>query len=341
MRSFFGHTKATQIPAAILVITSILLVAYGFVAAGLQTKPVAIDKALENHRSNLCTEEYIAELDPEIVSENGCPSVVQALVSFDSVDVVNSKQAQLRVRLFPDGDLGMSLENGGVLFSQSLLSFEGTGENNFVYNADEWAQAQTASVPIQGLASLSSYPFDHYKGSWSLMLQNLDSGETVPLWLTAAPTEVAGYSIKLKKIPQPEDMGKIVSANTVGFAEMNFDISRSTSDIFQVLLLLLVLLIGAISSAFTTWAVMRHHRPPSLGMLAWLATFLFSLIQVRNQFPGSPPLGLSLDRFFTFPAIALILVFILLNAWAWLHRDDWDMGNADDDKTVDTPERVG
>lgn len=324
-----------------LVFTSLLLLAYGIFAAGLQTKPVSIDKALADQRTNLCNEEYIAGLDPEIVSENGCPSVVQAVVSFDSVDVVNSKQAQLRVRLFPDGDLGMSLENGGVLFSKSLLSFEGTGENNFTYNADEWAQAQTASVPIQGLASLNNYPFDNYHGSWSLLLQNLESGETVPLWLTAAPTQVAGYSIQLSKIPQPEDMGKIVSANTVGFAEMNFKIARSISDIFQVLLLLFVLLVGAVSSAFTTWAVIRRHRPPSLGMLAWLATFLFSLIQVRNQFPGSPPLGLSLDRFFTFPAIALILVFILFNAWAWLRREDWDMGNSDDDKTVDVPERVG
>lgn len=324
-----------------LVLTTLFLVAYGLVAAGLQTKPVAIDKTLVDKRSNLCTEEYIAGLDPEIVSENGCPSVVQALVSFDSVDVVDKKQAQLRIRLFPDGDLGMSLENGGVLFSESLLSFESTGENNIIYKADEWAQAQTASVPIKGLASLSNYPFDSYRGSWSIMLQNLETGETVPLWLTAAPTQVNGYSVQLTKVPQPEDMGEIVSANTVGFALMKFNISRSMSDIFQVLLLILVLLIGAISSGFTTWAVMRRHRPPSLGMLAWLATFLFSLIQVRNQFPGNPPLGLLLDRIFTFPAIAMILVFILLNAWAWLRREDWDMGNSDDDKTVDVPERVG
>jgi hypothetical protein len=341
MRSLFGHTRATQLPGLLLVLSTVLLVIYGLFAAGLQTAPVLVDKHLADKRTDICTPEYVEGIDPEFISENGCPSVVQALVTFDKVDVTGAKQASLRIRLFPDGDQGMSLENGGVLFGGTLLSFDGTGQTNYYLNADEWAQAQTATVPLKNMAALSGYPFDKYDGNFSMLLQSTETGETLPLWLTASPTEVPGYSVTLKKVPQPEDMGNIVSANTVGYGKLDFHIERSTSDVFQVLLLMFVLLIGAASAALTTWYIVRGHRPPSLGILAWLATYLFSLIQVRNQFPGSPPLGLNLDRFFTFPAIALVLVLILITAWAWLRRDDWDMGNNDDDKTVDVPERVG
>ena len=341
MRNLFGHTRATRLPGLILVFSTVLLVIYGLFAAGLQTTPVTVSKELADKRTDLCTPKYVAGLDPAFISENGCPSVVQALVTFDKVDVVNAKQANLRIRLFPDGDQGMSLQNGGVLFAGTLLSFDGTGQTNYYLNADEWAQAQTATVPLKNLAALSNYPFDKYDGDFSMLLQSTETGETLPLWLTASPTEVPGYSVTLKKVPQPEDMGKVVSANTVGYGKLDFHIERSTSDVFQVFLLLFVLFIGATSAGLTTFYIVRGHRPPSLGILAWLATYLFSLIQVRNQFPGNPPLGLNLDRFFTFPAIALVLVFILITAVAWLRRDDWDMGNNDDDKTVDVPERVG
>ena len=120
MRNVFGHTRATKLPGLLLVISTILLVVYGLFAAGLQTAPVSVDKHLADKRTDLCTAEYVEGLDPEFISENGCPSVVQALVTFDKVDVVNAKQANLRIRLFPDGDQGMSLENGGVLFGGTL-----------------------------------------------------------------------------------------------------------------------------------------------------------------------------------------------------------------------------
>lgn len=305
------------------------MVLYGIFAAGLQTKPVRISENLADLHSYECTPEYVAGLDEEFISENGCPSVIQALVTFDEVDLVEKKNALFRVRLFPDGDQGMSLQNGGVLFEATRLSFDGSGQTNYYLRADEWAQAQTASVPIKNLASLISYPFDRYSGEFSLILQSTESGATLPLWLTATPSDVAGYSISMEKVPQAEDMGDIVSANSLGYGELKFNIERSSGDIFQVFLLLFVLIIGAASGAVTTLFIALGHRPPSLSILAWLATYLFSLIQVRNQFPGNPPLGITLDRFFTFPAIALVMVFIVINAWIWIRRDDWDMENHD------------
>lgn len=312
-----------------MALSTVLMVLYVIFAAGLQTTPVNVSENLADRRTAECTPEYVAGLDEEFVSESGCPSVIQALVTFDKVDLVEKKNALFRVRLFPDGDQGMSLQNGGVLFEAARLSIDGTGQTNYYLNADEWAQAQTASVPINNLASLISYPFDRYTGEFSMILQSTESGATLPLWLTASPSDVSGYSISMEKVSQLEDIGDVVSANSLGYGRLKFDIERSSGDIFQVLLLLFVLIVGAASGALTTLFIVLGHRPPSLSILAWLATYLFSLIQVRNQFPGNPPLGLTLDRYFTFPVIALVMVFIVINAWVWLRRDDWDMENHD------------
>ncbi len=341
LNRLLGHTWATRLPGMLLISSTVLLLVYSAFAAGLKPGVMNLDGALTDKRSDTCTPEYTAGLDEEFISENGCPSVVQAHVSLDSINLGARKEAALRVRLYPDGDLGMSLQNGGVLFGGTLLSFESTGENNHYLDADVWANAQTATVPLKSNGTAANYPFDAYRGQWSVLLQSSETGETLPLWLTAAKAEVAGFDVAMNKVDQPEDMGETISANTVGFGQLNFSIKRSSSDIFQVILLLFVLLIGAASAAITTWAVINKNRPPSLGILAWLATYLFSLIQVRNQLPGNPAIGLHLDRFFTFPAIAMVLIFILMNAIGWLRRDDWDMGNADDDKTVDVAERVG
>ena len=191
LNRLLGHTWATRLPGMLLICSTVLLLVYSAFAAGLKPGVMNLDGALTDKRSDTCTPEYTAGLDEEFISENGCPSVVQAHVSLDSINLGARKEAALRVRLYPDGDLGMSLQNGGVLFGGTLLSFESTGENNHYLDADVWANAQTATVPLKSNGTAANYPFDAYQGQWSVLLQSSETGETLPLWLTAAKAEVA------------------------------------------------------------------------------------------------------------------------------------------------------
>jgi hypothetical protein len=112
-----------------------------------------------------------------------------------------------------------------------------------------------------------------------------------------------------------------------GTSKISYEVARSQTQKLMAFLLILITVTGVISSALVTIAVHRRIRPPSLAVLAWLATFLFALMQIRAEYPGNPPLGIFLDSIVTFPAIALLLFMIVMNAFAWLSRNDWDMEN--------------
>jgi hypothetical protein len=141
---------------------------------------------------------------------------------------------------------------------------------------------------------------------------------------------ISGFDIK------PEVLGKQFAIGNdkftifpEGIGGVDFQISRSSGQLTQLMLLVIIIVIGVGASVFTTLAVIRRRRPPSLAALAWLATYLFALIQVRAEFPGEPPIGLSVDRFLTFPAIAVVMGLIVVNAFMWFRREDWDSENQD------------
>jgi hypothetical protein len=141
---------------------------------------------------------------------------------------------------------------------------------------------------------------------------------------------VQGYDLKLRRVELAADIrGENRIVNTEGEVKFSYQIARSNNQIFQSGLLLFIMLIGAISSIATTTAILSRRRPPSISALAWLATYLFALIQVRAEFPGNPPVGVNNDRFFTFPVIAIIMALIVVTAISWLRREDWDSENQD------------
>ena len=158
-------------------------------------------------------------------------------------------------------------------------------------------------------------------------LQRMDAIEAALMRLTAKTEEV---ELKLNRVVLDTDIkGEKRTVNPDGEVKFSYEVARSNNQIFQAGLLLFIILIGAISSVATTAAILSRRRPPSISTLAWLATYLFALIQVRAEFPGNPPLGVNIDRFFTFPVMAIIMALIVANAISWLRRDDWDSENQD------------
>lgn len=320
-------SQESRMPKVAAALVLLAMAAYVILAAGLSNSVTTIDKSLENLKNPNCEARFVQGLDEEFISDNGCPSVIRMVLNIEKIDVVDSKKITILNRIYPDGDLGMLLENGGVLHEAAVLSYDGMGETNTVLPAGAWTTGKSTEVNLHGLAALSNYPFDNYEGDWSIIAQSAETGVTLPVWLAAEPVEVAGFDVRLARNAQPEDIGDLIKVNPSGVGSVHYSIHRSSSDIFQALLLAVVLLMSLLSSALTTYSVLRAKRPASLGLIGWLATFLFAVIGLRTTFPGNPPIGVNLDKFVTFPVVALILFCIVAVAFAWLKRDDWDMSN--------------
>jgi len=69
--------------------------------------------------------------------------------------------------------------------------------------------------------------------------------------------------------------------------------------------------------------VASTKRPPTLSALTWSAALTFSLISLRGLFPGSPPIGVIIDRVVYFPALLVTLVCSLSILITWTRREDY------------------
>ena len=329
----FAKLKSTPKPFALpwvtFIISSLLLVAYGFMGVVLQSGSTSV-KDSELLDLGKCTAADLKGLPEELIStEDGCLSALTAFVSVDEIDP-NARNIDVYLRLYPEGDLGTTLPNGGYFNSSITVRHTGSGTSEWNIPSNEWVGGHKFSVPMSNAKALNDYPFDTYKGDVTMYAGQDVSGEWLPLSLAASKHFVQGYDLKLNRVVLDTDIkGEKRTVNPDGEVKFSYEVARSNNQIFQAGLLLFIILIGAISSVATTAAILSRRRPPSISTLAWLATYLFALIQVRAEFPGNPPLGVNIDRFFTFPVMAIIMALIVANAISWLRRDDWDSENQD------------
>jgi hypothetical protein len=78
-------------------------------------------------------------------------------------------------------------------------------------------------------------------------------------------------------------------------------------------------------ASVTTMAFMvsAGKRPPTLSALIWSAALTFSLISLRDLFPGKPPIGIFIDKVVYFPSLLITLVCSLWMLIIWTRREDY------------------
>jgi hypothetical protein len=69
--------------------------------------------------------------------------------------------------------------------------------------------------------------------------------------------------------------------------------------------------------------VSAGRRPPTLSALTWSAALTFSLISLRDLFPGKPPIGILIDKLIYFPALLITLICSLWILIIWTRREDY------------------
>ena len=263
---------------------------------------------------------------PAGMTSDGCPNFLDVEISTIEVDPYQTRTLGTLVTIYPQGDTGYQTAGGGILKNSVQVMFESADETVFNIKSNQITGAHFVPIPLQNVANGNKYPFDVYQGTWAIFIEDDATGEARPISLSISSNTVTGFNVTYKSASENAIVGTR-SVDLDGTSKVSYEVSRSETQKLMAFLLIIITVTGVISSALVTISVRRGIRPPSLTVLAWLATFLFALMQIRAEYPGNPPLGIFLDSIVTFPAIALLLFMIVMNAFAWLSRDDWDMEN--------------
>lgn len=321
-------TREYLLPWVSFGLAIFVILGYFIASIGVSRSATVVDPQDEIF-VDYCADEDTRGIAEEFLASNGCPNSVTAFMAFESFDP-DSRTMRFWMRLYPQGDQGFSLLNGGYFYNSLSVGHSSVGNGNWAVPSQEWVGGKTIELVLESETSPSAYPLDAFSGRFNLVVRNAVTAEPVPVTLAISQKRISGFDIT------PTVLGKEYSIGNDNFtifpdgiAGMDFKISRSSGQLTQLVLLLMIIVIGVAASVVTTIAVMKRRRPPSLSALAWLATYLFALIQVRAEFPGEPPIGLAIDRFLTFPAIAVVMGLIVVNAFMWFRRDDWDSENQD------------
>ena len=110
---------------------------------------------------------------------------------------------------------------------------------------------------------------------------------------------------------------------STGISSSIFNVTRSGSTKVLTVIILLSMLTALGSIVPMAFLVATRKRPPTLSALTWGAALTFSMIGLRGLFPGSPPLGILIDKIVYFPALLITLICSLSILIMWSYREDY------------------
>jgi len=189
-------------------------------------------------------------------------------------------------------------------------------------------------------ASLKNYPFDKY--FFSLPIFNVeqrvsgadtastadDKFQKIPITIYDNTSPINTWNIVVHPIAIDskvtfDDTAGIASEFRSGSGQALVVAERDQYTILLVLIVCLLMIASMISVISMGISVSLGFRPPTVAALVWAAALTFSLIQLRNLMPDSPPIGTTLDVVFYFPALLITIggsVWILFH---WIRRPDY------------------
>ena len=251
-----------------------------------------------------------------------------------SISKINIKDNSATITITPrlEGNYGEPTKNGSLTFKDVELlvdSYQGSGK--FSAQVGQVIGRQEFKVLLKG--NSWRYPFDNYLAGIGL----LDSKfENQPLSLKEVKEYLPGFRANSNTIPNyrvdlyPKNSSKdkqIISDLNKGIAQIEWRVMRLPGDIYAAILLAILMLISAGASLSVTRAVWSGKRPPSINALAWLAAFLFAMVQIRASLPGTPPSGTLFDLVIFYPILIVLLAEMAAVVYLWIKRDDWDLKN--------------
>lgn len=318
--------EKSETPKIILAIGLFLFITYFVAALSFAPGIMKVSEVLNSVFD--CQQAKTKELPQELTIEGqDCPSVTEKVVNLESMNFDSAPSLRGTLRVWPAGEIGSALVNTGVAQRPLMLRFDSLRETSWQIPAKRFVGSKSFAVPLANASAISRYPFDEYRGTWTSVLSDFQTSKPLAATLTVPIKPIYGWEIAVaqKELLNDIDVGKVVNLN--GKSAIEWNAQRTSSVKLSVLLLIAVMIVGTASAIILTKSIFSRRRPPTLNALGWLATSLFAVLEIRNRFPGNPPLGISLDLFVTYPVTLVLLCLILANTNFWIKRDDWDMKN--------------
>jgi hypothetical protein len=255
-------------------------------------------------------------------------------------------EAQARVEPWPISEsLGYPYRSGWMpkedvsLHIDAVLGSSKNGDNLYVFKKD----VPTGGVDVtldessSGNASdVSRYPFDTYRFEVPMSATYKDAKGAVqdlailPLDYTKS---IDTFHVTMRHVLWT-DSNKTIGTDAKslalakdeyeqGITSSVFDVTRSSSTKLLTLIIIILMLTGLASVTTMALMVESGRRPPTLGALTWAAALTFTLIGLRGLLPGSPPVGILIDKIIYFPTLLITLVCALSILITWSSRDDF------------------
>lgn len=121
---------------------------------------------------------------------------------------------------------------------------------------------------------------------------------------------IHGMKIEAVKTPQ----------STADYVNIDIGISRAGTVKFFAIFVMIAMWTLTLGVLFLTLAVLVRGRKIEVGMFSFLSALLFAFVAVRNNQPGSPPIGSLSDYLAFFWAIIIVTLCLLTLLAVWLLR---------------------
>jgi Domain of unknown function (DUF4436) len=267
---------------------------------------------------------------------------------YAQITEVNPLKGEAKARIEPwplDDSLGYRYRSGWMpvqdisVHVDAIVGGSPTGDNlyNFKKNVPVGGFDVTIDEKVTPAANIGRYPFDEYSFEVPISASYTDdkgATQDLPILPQDYTKKIDTFDISMKhvlwtdsnkavKLNDKASFDAAVAEYKTGITSSIFDAKRSNSTKLLTLIILVLMLTALGSVATMAFMVASTKRPPTLSALTWSAALTFSLISLRGLFPGSPPIGVIIDRVVYFPSLLVTLVCSLSILITWTRREDY------------------
>jgi hypothetical protein len=288
----------------------------------------------------------VAAIDEKLTSMSS-DNRLEMLVQITGVDPLEGT-AKARVLPWPNSEeVGYRLKSGWVpsenidIVVDSVIGGSNGGSSIYSFEAGVPTGGFDVQIDEQPGAGATSninwYPLDQYNFEVPISaVTNLENGDRItqnilPLDYTKS---IDTFDIKMSRglwndpfktvtMDDEESFQLAIDEFNNGESSSVFEAVRSNSTKLLVVIILLLMITAMTSVTIMTYMVVSGQRPPTLSSLTWSAALTYSLISLRGLMPGSPPIGIYVDKMFYFPSLIVTLVCSLWVLVTWVRREDF------------------
>ena len=306
-----------------------IILVYTFVIVGISIR--------SENTNNLVDDQISKKIDPKHVD---------IFVQITEIDPLKG-EAKARILPWPNDEyFGFRYRSGWMpkkdisIHVDSVLGGSPNNDNLYIFKKDipnGGFEVSVDQAPGSTVSNVSGYPFDRYKFEVPISATYFDeSGDEVDLNIFPQDytKEIDTFKIRMQhvlwsdsdKIVNNEDKKSLELALeefSQGLSSSLFTAERSDSTKLLTFIILILMLTALTSVTTMAFMVSAGRRPPTLSALIWSAALTFSLISLRDLFPGKPPIGIFIDKLIYFPSLLITLVCSLWILIIWTRREDY------------------